>query len=134
MSDKQISNNISGSAEGNLIFGDGEGNEMIYQNNQAPAPPEPEQIKFKDLLNQLKEAVEADSNFNPEQKQEFLEQFKILEEAVKNPNDREKKQQADRVGYALKTTIKMLSPAGQFVQFVESCKNLFPLITKVFGL
>lgn len=127
----EITNNISGGVKGNPIFGDGNGNTMTYQENQAAALPEPDQIKLKDSLTQLQKALEADPKLSQEQKQKISTKLNILEDAVENPKEKQKQEQAKNVAFSLKDVIDVLSPAATFL---EAFNKLWPLITKVFGL
>jgi hypothetical protein len=131
MNEKQKTNQIDGNIEGNFIGGDAKNNTLSYIKNQGVVPSQSEQIQVKESLTKLRDAIEADSNLNLEQKKKVLEQVKIIEEAVESPQEGEKKKQAQKAAEYLKITLDILSPAAKFV---EECNKLLPLIAKFLGL
>ncbi|NMF63510.1 pentapeptide repeat-containing protein [Brasilonema octagenarum] len=99
--------------------------------NQLPESPEPETPGIKELLTQLQEAIEADTNLTEEDKAEALEQVKALAEAGKNPQEGAMQKGAKTAMKILKGTVAGLPSAATLV---EACSKLLPLISKFLGL
>ncbi|PPJ64552.1 pentapeptide repeat-containing protein [Cuspidothrix issatschenkoi] len=99
--------------------------------NELPSAPEPDKPGIKELLTQLKTAIEADTNLSEEDKTDALEQIKTLAEVAKNP-------QAGAMQKAAKTAIKILkgtiSSLPTAATLVEQCSKILPLISSVLGL
>ncbi|NES83420.1 MAG: pentapeptide repeat-containing protein [Moorea sp. SIO2B7] len=98
--------------------------------NQLPASTESDKPGIKELLAQLQEAIVSESNLDDEDKAEALEQVKALAEAGENPSDGAMKKLAKRATTMLKGIIAGLPTAAKLV---EQCKELLPMITKLFG-
>lgn len=99
--------------------------------NQLPESPEPEKPGIKELLTQLQEAIEAETDLSQEDKAEALEQVKALAEAGKNPQEGAMQKGAKTAMKILKGTVAGLPSAATLV---EACSKLLPLISKFLGL
>jgi uncharacterized protein YjbI with pentapeptide repeats len=97
--------------------------------NELPSAPEPDKPGIKELLTQLKAAIEADTDLKPKDKEKALKQVKALAEAAQNPQ--EKQDLADTAITMLKGTIANLPTAAKLV---EECGKLLPLIAGFLGL
>jgi uncharacterized protein YjbI with pentapeptide repeats len=97
--------------------------------NELATAPEPEKPGIKELLTQLKTAIETDSNLTEKEKEKALKQVKSLAEAAQNPQ--EKQDLADTAITMLKGTIAHLPTAAKLV---EECGKLLPLIAGFLGL
>ncbi|MGH2414460.1 MAG: pentapeptide repeat-containing protein, partial [Microcystaceae cyanobacterium] len=99
--------------------------------NQLPESPEPEKPGIKELLTQLQEAIETETDLSQEDKAEALEQVKALAEAGKNPQEGAMQKAAKTAMKILKGTVAGLPSAATLV---EACGKLLPLISKFLGL
>ncbi|MEA5565866.1 pentapeptide repeat-containing protein [Anabaena sp. UHCC 0399] len=99
--------------------------------NQLPASSEPDKPGIKELLTELQIAIEADKNLGDEDKEEALEQLKVIAEAGQKPEDGAMQKIAKTALKFLKGTIADLPTTEKLV---EACGKLLPLITKFFGL
>lgn len=91
----------------------------------------PDKPGIKELLTQLQEAIEADTNLSKEDKKEALEQVNTLAEAGKNPQEGTMQKGAKTAIKILKGTISGLPSVATLV---ESCNKLLPLISNSLGL
>lgn len=130
MGDKSNRNSIGGNFEGNFIGGDGGGSNLTY-GKQESASLKHQQAEIEASITQLRVAIEAEANLPKDQKEKVLEQVKLIEEAVKNPKEGEKKKQAQDATSALKGMISVLPVAANIV---EACNKILPLVTKILGL
>jgi hypothetical protein len=127
MNEKKIENHIGGSVKGIFMGGDNTGSNISYTENQGVVPSDSDQIEVKELLTKLRDAVETDSNLNPDQKKALLEQVKVVEDAINNPKEENKKKQAETVVNGLKFMLNNLLPASKIL---EEFNKLLPLIAK----
>ena len=97
--------------------------------NELPSVSEPDKPGIKELLTQLKTAIESDTDLKPKDKEKALKQVKSLAEAAQNPQ--EKQDLADTAITMLKGTIANLPTAAKLV---EECGKLLPLIAGFLGL
>ena len=97
--------------------------------NKLPSAPEPDKPGIKELLTQLKTAIETDTDLTAKDKEKALKQVKSLAEAAQNPQ--EKQDLADTAITMLKGTIANLPTAAKLV---EECGKLLPLIAGFLGL
>jgi uncharacterized protein YjbI with pentapeptide repeats len=97
--------------------------------NELPSAPEPDKPGIKELLTQLKAAIESDTDLKPKDKEKALKQVKALAEAAQNPQ--EKQDLADTAITMLKGTIAHLPTAAKLV---EECGKLLPIISGFLGL
>ncbi|HEY9612483.1 pentapeptide repeat-containing protein [Allocoleopsis sp.] len=98
--------------------------------NQLPPSPEPEKPGIKELLSQLQAAIN-DPNLADDDKQQVLEQIKVLAEAGQNPNKETAQKQAKRAMGFLKVIAEGLPSAAQLV---KTCQDVLPAIALFFGL
>ena len=91
----------------------------------------PEAPKLAELLTQLQETIESDTNLSEEDKIEALEQVKALAETGKNP-------QEETMQKAAKTALRILkgivSDLPAVAKLAEASKTLLPMIAGLFGL
>jgi uncharacterized protein YjbI with pentapeptide repeats len=97
--------------------------------NELPSAPEPDKPGIKELLTQLKTAIEADTDLKPKDKEKALKQVKALAEAAQNPQ--EKQDLADTAITMLKGVVSNLPTAAKLV---EECGKLLPIISGFLGL
>jgi uncharacterized protein YjbI with pentapeptide repeats len=135
MTDQSRNINISGgtvnnSGAGAMSLGDISGT-VANTINQLPASTEPDKPGIKELLEELKAAIEAESNLSEEDKTEALEQVQALAEAGKAPEEGDKQKAAKKATTMLKGIIAGLPEVAKLA--VEYAK-LLPMITGFFGL
>jgi len=99
--------------------------------SQLPSYPQPDKPGIKELLTQLQEAIEADTNLTEEDKAEALEQVKALAEAGKNPQEGTMQKASKTAIKILKGTVAGLPSAATLV---EACNKLLPAIASFLGL
>ncbi len=99
--------------------------------SQLPSSPQPDKLGIKELLTQLKEAIEADTNLTEEDKAEALEQVKALAEAGKNPQEGAMQKASKTAIKILKGTVAGLPSAATLV---EASNKLLPAIASFLGL
>ncbi len=99
--------------------------------NQLPSSPEPTQPGIKELLIQLQQAVDEDTDLAPEDKADLLEQVKVLAEAEQTPEQEKKKGLVRTARKIFDATLKSLPSTANII---ESCSKLLPLILKALGL
>ncbi|MBE9006901.1 pentapeptide repeat-containing protein [Fortiea sp. LEGE XX443] len=99
--------------------------------NQLPPSPEPDKPGIRELLEQLKAAIDAEKDLTDEDKAEALEQVQALAEAGKNPQEGAMQKAAKTAVKILKGTIASLPTTATLV---EAGSKLLPLISKLFGL
>ncbi|OBQ34838.1 MAG: hypothetical protein AN485_15055 [Anabaena sp. MDT14b] len=97
--------------------------------NELPSAPEPDKPGIKELLTQLKIAIESDTDLKPKDKEKALKQVKALAEAAQNPQ--EKQDLADTAITMLKGVVSNLPTAAKLV---EECGKLLPIISGFLGL
>ncbi|WP_413201367.1 pentapeptide repeat-containing protein, partial [Nostoc piscinale] len=99
--------------------------------NELPSASETEQPGIKELLTQLKAAIEAEKDLSEDDKAEALEQVQALAEAGKNPQAEPQQKEAKTAIKILKGTITGLPATATLV---EAVSKLLPLISKFLGL
>ena len=102
---------------------------VINTINELATAPEPDKPGIKELLTQLKTAIETDTDLTAKDKEKALKQVKSLAEAAQNPQ--EQQDLADTAITMLKGTIANLPTAAKLV---EECGKLLPLISGFLGL
>ena len=102
---------------------------VINTINELATAPEPDKPGIKELLTQLKTAIETDTDLTAKDKEKALKQVKSLAEAAQNPQ--EQQDLADTAITMLKGTIANLPTAAKLV---EECGKLLPLIAGFLGL
>lgn len=106
------------------------GDASIKVNTNTDSEKEGNQ-ELKEMLAQLKEAIEDDSDLPQEKKEEALEQVVYLGEVEQVPENKEKKRGVSGAIAILKGIMDKLPNA---TKFVTACRNLLPSITSLFGL
>ncbi|MCF4970534.1 pentapeptide repeat-containing protein [Nostoc sp. CMAA1605] len=99
--------------------------------NELPSASESEKPGIKELLTQLKAAIEVEKDLSEEDKAEALEQVQALAEAGKNPQAEPHQKAAKTAMKILKGTITGLPATATLV---EAVSKLLPLISKFLGL
>ena len=99
--------------------------------SQLPASSEPEKPGIKELLEQLKTAIESESNLSNDDKVTALEEVETLAEAGQKPKEGAMQKQAKRAILALKGIVSSLPAAAKLA---ESVQKLVPMISHIFGL
>jgi uncharacterized protein YjbI with pentapeptide repeats len=106
--------------------------QVSNQIDQLPdVAPESGRPNLKDLLAQLKEAIEADAELSEVEKKEALGEVAKLAEAGSNPQANAMQRMAKRAADNLKSIAEPLTEASNLA---EACKNLLPLILPLFAL
>ncbi|MEM9274859.1 MAG: COR domain-containing protein, partial [Cyanobacteria bacterium P01_F01_bin.143] len=98
--------------------------------NQLPAS-DSDQPGIKELLTQLKEAIETSSDLDDEDKNDALEEVNNLAEASQDNDDEAKKNKAGQSLKMLRRIAKVLPPAAAFMTI---SKEVLPAISNFFGL
>jgi len=98
--------------------------------NELPDSSEPEKPGIKELLSQLQAAIN-DPNLADDDKEQVLEQIKVLAEAGQNPKNETAQKQAKRAMGFLKVIAEGLPSAAQLV---KTCQDILPAIAHYFGL
>ncbi|GEM_PF-3135644 len=130
MGNKSTKNSIGGNVEGNFIGGDANKTTNTYTKQESALPKE-DKAEIEDSISKLKASIDAESNLTKDQKEKVLEQVKLIEDAVNNPDLGEKKKQAQDANSALKTMFSVLPVAAKFV---EEFNNVSALVIKLLGL
>ena len=127
--DSSQSVNIGGNATGSTInLGTISGN-ITNTINQLP-DSDPDQPNLKQLLMQLKDAIETDSDLPDTDKADLLEQVQNLAEAKKTEEPAQKEGLARRAKKMFEATLKSLPDTAKIV---EASSKLLPLILKALG-
>jgi uncharacterized protein YjbI with pentapeptide repeats len=98
--------------------------------NELPDSSEPDKPGIKELLSQLQAAIN-DPNLADDDKEQVLEQIKVLAEAGQNPKNETAQKQAKRAMGFLKVIAEGLPSAAQLV---KTCQDILPAIAHYFGL
>jgi hypothetical protein len=122
---------VGGDFEGSLIQGSTVKGNVSVAISKLPASPNSDQPGIREILEQLKKAIEAEPNLSEEDKVEALEQVKALAEAGKAPQEGAMKKVAKRSTTMIKGIIADLPEAAKLV--VQYAK-LLPIITNLFGI
>ncbi|ACK72474.1 hypothetical protein PCC7424_4101 [Gloeothece citriformis PCC 7424] len=97
--------------------------------NQLPSSSETDKPGIKELLNQLKEAIE-DPNLPEDDKKQALEQLQVLAEAGQNLKDETLQKKAKKAIGFLQVIASGLEPAAKLTQ---ACQSVIPAIAAWFG-
>lgn len=125
-----ISGLVGGDVSGVVNLGAISGN-VTNTLNQLPDSSESDEPNIKELLTQLQQAIENDSDLSPPDKADLLEQVQALAEA-KQTEEPAKKEGLTRK--ARKMFEATLSSLPQTASIVEACTKLLPMILKGLGL
>jgi len=125
-----VSGVTGGDVEAVLNLGTISGN-VTNAINQLPESSESDEPGIKDLLLQLKEAIEADSDLPLKGKETALTQVQVLAEVAQDPEQPEKKDRGNQAANFLKGAASFLPDTAKLV---EACTKLLPLIGKLLGL
>jgi hypothetical protein len=98
--------------------------------NQLPSSPQADKPGIKELLQQLKTAIDA-PDLSDDDKQQALEQLKTLAEAAQNPKDETMQKKAKKAIGFLKVIAEGLEPVTKLVM---AFKDIIPAIAACFGL
>ncbi|MBW4429963.1 MAG: pentapeptide repeat-containing protein [Nostoc desertorum CM1-VF14] len=99
--------------------------------NQLPSSPDPTQPGIKELLIQLQQAIDEDTDLAPEDKADLLEQVKALAEAEQTSEQDKKKGLVRNAKKIFDATLKSLPNTANII---EASSKLLPLILKALGL
>ncbi|MEM1281155.1 MAG: pentapeptide repeat-containing protein [Cyanobacteria bacterium P01_H01_bin.152] len=120
----------TGTMQGDVVnLGEISGQVTNQINQLADAPTRPDQPSLKDLLAQLKEAVEADAELSDDEKAEALGEVSKLAKAGQKPQESAMQRMAKRATDALKSITEPLTEASKLA---EVCKVLLPTILALF--
>ncbi|MDJ0845463.1 pentapeptide repeat-containing protein [Crocosphaera sp.] len=98
---------------------------------QIPDNTEDGKLSIKQLLSQLKTAIETENNLNDETKAEILDSVNNITEAAKNPEDSNLKKLAKLSKNAI---FGMVSTLPTATKLVIECNELLPQISQLLGL
>ncbi|MEO1184238.1 MAG: COR domain-containing protein, partial [Cyanobacteria bacterium J06636_27] len=98
--------------------------------NQLPASSKPEEPGIKELLEQLKTAIESEDNLSDDDKKTALEQVQTLAEAGQKPQEGTMQKLAKTAMLALRGVAAGLPSAAKLA---DSVNKLLPMISKIFG-
>lgn len=124
-----ISFNIGGDLSGIVNLGQISGN-VTNTVQQLPDSPDPEQPGIKELLTQIQEAINGETNMTDEEKVEALEQVQALAEAGQKPKEGNMHKQAKKATTMLRGMIAGLPAAAQLV---EAFNTILPKLSSFFG-
>ena len=122
--------NIGGNVTGSTINLGAISGAVTNTINQLPETPNPDQPDLKQLLIQLKEAIEADPDLPDTDKADLLEQVQNLAEAKQTEEPAQKEGLARRAKKMFEATLKSLPDTAKIV---EASSKLLPLILKALG-
>ncbi|MEP0880977.1 pentapeptide repeat-containing protein [Trichocoleus sp. ST-U3] len=125
-----ISGLVGGDVSGVVNLGTISGN-VTNTINQLPDESEPDQPNLKELLTQLQQAIENDSDLSDPDKADLLEQVQVLAEAKQTEEPAKKEGLARKARKMFEAT---LSSLPQTASIVESCSKLLPMVLKALGL
>jgi hypothetical protein len=121
---------VNASGAGALSLGDISGT-VANTINQLPSTSKPDEPGIKELLEQLKTAIESESNLNDEDKADALDYVQTLAEVGQKSQEVAAKKPAKVAIQALKG---ILSSLPDVAELAEAGKTLIPLIANIFGL
>ena len=121
---------VNASGAGAFSLGDISGT-VANTINQIPSSSDPNQPDIKQLLIQLKEAIETESNLDDVDKSDALDEVNNLAEASQEEDENTKQTKAGKSLRMLERIAKGLPPAAALVTI---CKELIPAISSFFGL
>ncbi|WP_226883652.1 pentapeptide repeat-containing protein [Allocoleopsis franciscana] len=125
-----ISGLVGGDVSGVVNLGTISGN-VTNTINQLPDASEPDQPNLKELLTQLQQAIENDSNLSDPDKADLLEQVQVLAEAKQTEEPAKKEGLARKARKMFDAT---LSSLPQTASIVEACSKLLPMVLKALGV
>ncbi|MBD2006301.1 MULTISPECIES: pentapeptide repeat-containing protein [Cyanophyceae] len=99
--------------------------------NQLPDVSESDQPNLKELLTQLQQAIENDTNLPDTDKADLLEQVQVLAEAQQTKETTKKEGLIRKANKIFDATLKSLPNTAVIV---ESCSKLLPMILKALGI
>lgn len=105
--------------------------QVSNQISQLPTESTSDQTSLKELLTQLQQAVEADTELGDSEKAEALVEVGELASAAQNPKEGVMQKAAKGAMNAIKGIVAGLSDASKLA---SACKELMPLIMTAFGL
>jgi uncharacterized protein YjbI with pentapeptide repeats len=125
-----VSGVSGGDVSGVLNLGTISGN-VTNAISQLPESSEADKPGIKNLLLQLKEAIESDTDLPLKGKETALTQVQVLAEVAQNPEQPEKKAMGSQAANFLKGAVSFLPDTAKLA---EACAKLLPLIGKILGL
>jgi uncharacterized protein YjbI with pentapeptide repeats len=122
--------NIGGDVTGSMINLGEISDSVSNVINQLPSSPDPNEPGIKERLTELQKAVEEDTELQPDDKADLLEQVKALAEAeqISEPDKKE-----SLVRNAKKIFIATLIGLPATATLVEASSKLLPIITRLLG-
>jgi len=120
---------VNASGAGAFALGDISGT-VANTINQLPASSQDDQPGIKELLEQLKTAIESEPHLADDDKASALEQVQALAEAGQHPQEGTVQKTAKTSILALKGIFSSLPDVAKLA---EAGKTLIPLIAKIFG-
>lgn len=105
--------------------------ELTQAINQLPQSQQADLSGIEELLTQLKTAIAASDQLQPEQKTASLEQVKVLAETGKNPQTQENRTAAKT---AIATLGGMINQIAGVPTVVGTWERIQPEISEIFGL
>jgi len=129
MPDNSIS--ISGNATGNIIQSSTVKGNVSAAINELPASNDPEKPGVKELLIQLKTAIETEPSLDDKKKIKALKQVESLAKAAELSEEGEKKERAEDALTMLKGIFSSLNTGATLFLAWD---QLRPMLSQLFGL
>ncbi len=127
-----ISDNAQVNASGAGAFNSGDISGTVANTiNQLPTSPNPDQPGIKELLSQLKDAIEVETGLDETDKNDALEEVQNLAEVSQEEDENTKKIKAGKSLRMLGRITKALPPTAALMTI---CKDLLPAIAHLFSL
>ncbi|MCT7978440.1 hypothetical protein [Laspinema olomoucense] len=131
MTDPNSVKNEVGSVTGTYIGGAANNNTIKTTVNERQEAKE-DNPSAGELLNSLKASIQNESSLSEENKNMALQEVQKLEEALNNPENPTKKQEAKTAKYTLLGILTESLPTA--AKLVEEFKKLLPYIASALGL
>jgi hypothetical protein len=129
MANNSFSN--SGNVEGNLIQGSTVKGDVSAHIKKSLASSNPEETRIKEIMTQLKTAIETEPTLDEKNRVKALKQVGELEKAAQNSNEGEVQGKADNAITMLKGIFSGLQTGATLL---EAWNNILPLLSKLFGI
>ena len=127
-----ISGNAQVTASGAGAFNLGDISDTVANTiNQLPNSPNPYQPGIKELLSQLKDAIEAETGLDEADKSDALEEIQNLAEVSQEEDENTKKTTA---GKSLRMLGRITQALPATAALMTICKEILPAISHFFGL
>ncbi len=138
MVDKESKIDVGGSVGGNIVTGNVTGNvsSVVKGNvssaiNDLPQSTDPEKPGIKEILEQLKQAIETEPSLDEKSQAKALEQVEALAKAAQNSNSTAKNTLAENAITMLKGIFSGLQASATLI---VAWNQVLPALSKLFGI